>query len=117
MKHRKIRKALNTLHEVILVNANPPEGMIDAIDKVLDAAYDALGEEAKHFASNAWHAVRDWVEGEKPGAFDDMTDIYSLDPRTELYAALDGLDYIFQRAGYPSWRQLRDEWSDAVEEG
>ena len=115
MKHRKIRKALGTLKNVILVNATPPDGTVETVDNVLDAAYEALGREVRHFASNAWRAVREWVEGKKPGALDDMTGTYNLDPRTELYAALDGFDYIFQRAGYPSWQQLRDEWPDAVE--
>jgi len=90
MKHRNIRYTLRLIQDNILVSVRAPSGIVTAVDRLLDAASEALGDKAKYFTFRAHLAVRRWSAGAKAGTpVGNPTVHYQMDPRTELWAALE----------------------------
>ena len=114
MKNKRARVKIAELQDHILVSCEPPGGINEALDYILEAVAATRGSFARTAGLNAIGAAKQWMGGVKPCQ---RRTVLTLDPRTKLYMALEWLDEILMEAGYPSWQQLRDEWSDAVEEG
>ena len=117
MKNKRARAKIAELQDHILVSCEPPDGINEALDYILEAVAATRGGFAKTAAQHAIVATMHWVRGKQPCKKRKHTSALMLDPRTKLYMALEWLDELLMEAGYPSWQQLRDEWSDAVEEG
>ena len=116
MKNKRARAKIAELQDHILVSCEPPDGISEAIEYTLEAVASALGGSANTPAQHAIVAALQWKNSRLP-CQGTGTEVLTLDPRTKLYMALEWLDELLMEAGYPSWQQLRDEWSDAVEEG